>query len=306
MVEVDKQANIVDDMQTVQSRIRHFGLSATHEDCMVIASTLAERRSRILQAFRSRSKARLNKAQREIFAVNSALNELRSQIWIDYQGNAPQTVEAQVVDPGLQQTIGETIQLRFPDRAWDPGRFRGDDVQVLMRGTYVSLQNKQIEAPLLVRFRQAKGTVNYTAFHNEAQNSEQELELLRYLVFSAVTAQEEALAHETMLSGGFSPVGQGQVNHAVGLDSITRKYLSTSGDPLRFSLSFGGRGATLRLKLVAPGGQEYMTETDETLIVEATGAPAGEWLYTVTSVKVPYENFAYSVSIGKGTAKPLR
>ena len=34
--------------------------------------------------------------------------------------------------------------------------------------------------------------------------------------------------------------------------------------------------------------------------MEATGAPAGEWLYTVTSVKVPYENFAYSVSIGKG------
>ena len=42
--------------------------------------------------------------------------------------------------------------------------------------------------------------------------------------------------------------------------------------------------------------------------MEATGAPAGEWLYTVTAVKVPYANFAYSVSIGKGafTAKPSR
>ena len=34
-------------------------------------------------------------------------------------------------------------------------------------------------------------------------------------------------------------------------------------------------------------------------MVEATGAPAGEWLYTVTAIHVPYENFAYSVSIGK-------
>ena len=42
-----------------------------------------------------------------------------------------------------------------------------------------------------------------------------------------------------MLSGGFSPVKQGQVNHAVGLDSITKKYQSTSGDPLRFSLNIG-------------------------------------------------------------------
>ena len=106
-----------------------------------------------------------------------------------------------------------------------------------------------------------------------------------------------------MLAGGFSPVRQGQVNHA-GEDSITRKYQSTSGDPLRFSLNFGGGGAILRLTLVAPGGQEYKQDTDETLVVQATGAPAGEWLYTVTAVKVPYKNFAYSVSIGKGGAGP--
>ena len=105
---------------------------------------------------------------------------------------------------------------------------------MLMRGTYQSTKNDQREAPLLVKFREGKGTVIFTSFHNEAQNSQQELQLLRYLVFSAVTAKEEALTLETMLSGGFSPVKQGQVNHAVGMDSITKKYQSTSGDPLRF------------------------------------------------------------------------
>ena len=74
-----------------------------------------------------------------------------------------------------------------------PGRFTGNDVQVLIRGTYKSVDAEQIEAPLLVKFRQGKGTVIFTSFHNEAQNSQQELQLLRYLVFSAVTAKEEAL-----------------------------------------------------------------------------------------------------------------
>ncbi len=119
-----------------------------------------------------------------------------------------------------------------------------------------------------------------------------------------MTAKEEALTQQTMLSGGFSPVKQGQINHAKGLDSITRKYQSESGDPLRFSLNFSGNGAILRLGIVAPGGEKQEFETDATILVEATGAPAGEWLYTVTSVKVPHENFAYSVSIGKGTAAP--
>ena len=144
-----------------------------------------------------------------------------------------------------------------------------------------------------MRFRQGKGTVIFTSFHNEKQNSQQEMLLLRYLVFSAVTAKEEALAQETMLAGGFSPVKQGQVNHAkAGTDTITRKYQSDSGDPLLFSLNFGGGGATLRLTLVAPGGQKYEQDADETLVVQATGAPPGEWLYTVTAVKVPYQNFA--------------
>ncbi len=278
------------------------GIPATKADCEAIAQAFGRRRTEILHSIQARERSKISRIRREIIKAEATLNDLRDRLRVDYDGAAKQDVDAQVVDSGLQEAIGDTIRLRFPDNAWLPGRFTGDDVQVLIRGTYFSVKREQIEAPLLAKFRQGQGTVIFTSFHNEAQNSQQELQLLRYLVFSAVTAKEEAQTQKTMLSGGFSPVKQGQVNHALGMDSITKKYLSTSGDPLRFSLNFGGGGAVLRLTLVAPGGQKFEKETDETLLVEATGAPAGEWLYTVTSVKVPYKNFAYSVGIGRGAS----
>ena len=299
IVSPNSTASHDEDLKTVQSRTAMYGLPATKLDCELIARAFQRRRVAISDSVQSRNRAKINAMHRHINTAAEAMGEQISRLQVAYDGAAGQFVEAQVVDSGLEEAIGETIRLRFPDNAWRPCRFEGQDVQILMRGSYQSVRHEQIEAPLLVKFRQGKGTVIFTSFHNEAQNSQQEQQLLRYLVFSAVTAKQEALAQETMLSGGFSPVRQGQVNHAVGLDSITKRYQSTSGEPLRFSLNFGGNGATLRLTLVAPGGSTHERETDETLLVEATGAPAGEWLYTVTAVKVPYQNFAYSVSIGK-------
>jgi hypothetical protein len=302
LIKMEGEASADDDLKAITREASIYGLPATAADCAAIAEAFGNRRTAILGSLLARSKTKVKKTSKEIVFADKFLAELRGRLIIDYSGAKRQYVDAQVVDSGLQEAIGGTIRLLFPDNAWDPGRFVGQDVQVLIRGTYISMNREQIEAPLLARFRQGKGTVIFTAFHNEAQNSQQELQLLRYLVFSAVTAKEEALTQETMLSGGFSPVKQSQVNHAAGMDSITKKYQSASGDPLRFSLNFGGGGAKLRLTLVAPGGEKREFETDETILVEATGAPAGEWLYTVTAVKVPYQNYAYSVSIGTRTS----
>ena len=71
-----------------------------------------------------------------------------------------------------------------------------------------------------------------------------------------------------------------------------------------FSLSFSGEGAHLKLTLVAPNHQVYEKETRGTLVVEASGAPAGDWQYTVTALQVPYENFPFSVSVGEGSSPP--
>ena len=177
---------------------------------------------------------------------------------------------------------------------------------VLIRGDYRTVLNTRFETPLLVQFREGQGTVIFTSFHNEDQNNEREEALLRHLVFKAVTAREEAGADETMLSGGFSPAKKNQINHMAGNASISESYTSTGPGPLRFALIFAGADARLRLTIVAPGGQKYSEVVESTLVVEATGAPAGEWTYTVEAVKVPYENFPFGVSVGESDATPRR
>lgn len=300
VAKIYKPAGDADDLTSIRSLIERFGLPATEADCTTIAAEFESRRLKIQEAINGRSKTKLSKVRGEYNRLEAFLKGQRERLIVQFAGAGGQVVDAQVVDSGLHEAIGPTIRLNFPANAWDPGRFGGEG-QVLIRGSYVTIRRDRVEGPLLVRFRQGQGTVIFTSFHNEGQNSQQELQLLRYVVFSAVTAKEEAVAQQTMLSGGFSPVKQGQVNHAMGKDSITRKYQSANGDPLRFALNFGGGGALLRLTVVAPGGARFEEDTEKSLLVEARGAPAGEWLYTVTAVKVPYENFAYSVSIGQGT-----
>jgi hypothetical protein len=102
-----------------------------------------------------------------------------------------------------------------------------------------------------------------------------------------------------MLSGGFSPAKRSQISHSTGQDSVTQTYSSPRGGPIRFALTLSGQGARLKFKLVAPTGQEYERETTATLVVEATGAPAGKWHYTVTSLQIPYANFPFSVGVGE-------
>src|SRR5262249_48523881 len=163
-----------------------------------------------------------------------ALAEARRRLVRDFEGAANQTVDARVEDPGLREALGETLPLRFSDDNWDDARFNGQDVQVLLRGEYRSMSGTRVKAPLLLKLQEAKGTVISTSFHNEPQNSDKELELLRSLVFSAATAREETMARQTMLSGGFSPVKQSQASHGSGTATVTRAYTSTDSAPLRF------------------------------------------------------------------------
>ena len=73
-----------------------------------------------------------------------------------------------------------------------------------------------------MKFKEGQGTVIFTSFHNEAQNSRQEEGLLKYLVFSAVTAKEQEVADKAMLSGGFSPAKRSLISHSSGQPSVTK------------------------------------------------------------------------------------
>ena len=279
----------------------------TEADIDAIVTALTNRAEVIRKSQASRTPKARAKAQLRLPALKNRLDELRLKLTFDAGGSGiKQTLTARVVDAGLREQLGETLDLNFNANDWVPANFLGSDLTVLLRGEYVETGGGKSEAPLLVRFKEGKGTIIFTSFHNESQNSKQEEMLLRYLVFTTVTAKAEEAVATTMLSGGFSPSGRSLQSHSSGQPSVTQSYRPKKPGPLRFALTFSGQGAAMKFTLTAPNGQPFEQETSGTLIVEASGSPPGEWHYTVTAVRVPYENFPYSVSVsvGEGTGSP--
>ncbi len=74
-----------------------------------------------------------------------------------------------------------------------------------MEGNYYAQDGgKPILARLLVKFRSGEGNVVFTSFHNAAQNNELERKLLKYLVFTAITAKQESKVNDLLLKEGFA------------------------------------------------------------------------------------------------------
>jgi hypothetical protein len=212
---------------------------------------------------------------------------------------AVQSVEAEVVDPGLRRLLGPSIDLRFDMPAWRPAAFRGPDVTTYLRGTYTLRDDREQTGPLLVAFPHGEGTVIFTSFHNEAQNTEMERELLRHLVFTTVTAREARKIRKTMVQGGFSPAERNLLSASSGMKPVKRTYECENRGPLQFVLGFEGEGARLRLTVVGPDGERFEKTATETLTIDVDDAAAGTWQYTVTPVTIPHENFAFTLTIGE-------
>jgi hypothetical protein len=216
------------------------------------------------------------------------------------EGNV-QSLTADVLDPGLADALGTTkIPLVFNLDQWKTAAFGGDRVKVLMKAPrYLTQQNDWAQAPLLVKFGFDKGTVIFTSFHNEAQNSEIEQKLLKYLVFSAVTAQIENEVHQTMLKGGFSPRKSNLLSASAGQSEFTNVYQTKKAGSVRFVLGFAEQGARLRLTVVGPNGNKRVEEGTSTVVIEAPSAVAGQWRYTVTALTVPYPDFPFTLTVGE-------
>jgi|SRR5271157_342587 len=211
-----------------------------------------------------------------------------------------QEVTAEVVDPGLRDVLGSELQLKFELDYWMPAAFAGDTLTTIVRGRYTSTKDESLEAPLLVKFPLKKGIVIFTSFHNASQNDESERKLLRYLVFMAATAGEDAKITETIASGGFSPKKQNILTASSDNPSVTQTYQSTKGGRLKFALGFANRGARLRLTIKGPDGRTVVEkEGPETFFHEIVNAPIGEWICTVTALEVPYANFPFQLTIAE-------
>jgi hypothetical protein len=214
-------------------------------------------------------------------------------------------VTAEVVDPGLRELIGPTIDLNFDLPAWKTAAFHGPRVSVLLQGRYQKLRNQfdkvgqPASAPLLVKFTIGKGQVIFTSFHNEKQNNETEKKLLQYLVFTMVTAGVDAQLQSTLTEGGFAPQRSNLLSTAKENPSVTKTFRNEKAGPLRLALGFRDEGARLRLQLRSPEGKTFTWEGTSTVMLDVPQASAGEWSYTITALHLPYENFPFLVTIGE-------
>jgi len=212
---------------------------------------------------------------------------------------AVQTIRADVVDRGLREWLGEAIDLRFEMPAWRPAAFTGPEVTAFLQGKYERQSGGEETVPLLVTFPFQEGIVVFTSFHNEAQNSELELKLLRYLVFTTVTATEEEKIKQTLVRGGFSPQERGILRPLAEQEEVTESYDCRQGGHLQFVLGFRDQGAEIRLTVIGPDGRRYEETGTKTFTLDIPHAAAGSWKYTVTPVKIPYQNFPFTLTIGE-------
>ena len=208
-------------------------------------------------------------------------------------------VTAKVVDEGLRERIGSQLNLRFDQDGWFPAALRGPNAKVYLEGDYHLRDGRAVMVPLLVKIPVHQGTLIFTSFHNEKQNSDKELELLRYLVFTTVTAQAEAKVTKTMVEGGFSPRKQNLLSADPGNPSFTQTYQSKKAGPVQFALGFADKGARLKIEITAPNGEQVEKTGTSGFTVDGPDAQPGEWKYTVTAEKVPHENFPFTVTVGE-------
>lgn len=209
-------------------------------------------------------------------------------------------VTGRIVDKGLRALMGERVQLTFDMGSWEQIASVGKDVHV-----YVEHAGK----PILVSFQYGKGQVIYTCFHNHAQATEQEAELLRYLVIKPLMAQ--ASAELTGFAWGEKEELQETVGTVTsGEASPWYEYDFTGGGDLAAMLNWKG-DARLRLEVQGPDGSWQEEGDSPPIAINVSSAMAGRWRYRVVGRDVPIKNFPFVVLVGSagqvsasGTAPP--
>lgn len=215
-----------------------------------------------------------------------------------------QEVVADVIDPGLQDALGaKKIRLKFDLTQWRVASFGGPRVTPLVRGPYRKerFPNDPLGIPqlgtFLVRFPFGKGTVIFTSFHNEKQNTDMETKLLEYLVFQLVNAGIDSEVTHRNEQEGFAPAKSTLLSTPTD-QSVTKTYFHPKPGPLRFSLAFRDAGAKLHLDLRSPDGKSRQWQGNSTVIIDVPDAKPGEWTCVITAKELPYPNFPFSVTFG--------
>ena len=209
-----------------------------------------------------------------------------------------QTVDAEVVDKALREILGPKIELKFDLSEWKTAAFGGPRVETLLKGKYRKHKSTEsATAPLMVKFRFKKGTVIFTSFHNEKQNSRTEKQLLQYLVFSLETAGIEAEIESSNEKDKFTPQRSNLMSNAEA-PSVKKEYENKQECTLRFTLGFRGDGAKLQFNIKSPDGKQFTKDCESTVGFEVPNAAKGTWTYTVTADSA-YTNVPFRVTVSE-------
>jgi HEAT repeat protein len=221
--------------------------------------------------------------------------------WVDFRlvfPGRPQDVAANVIDPGLKRVLGKDLKLHFNLASWRPAAFRTSMITTFLEGDCQSGFAKSVMTPLMVKFKCKDGLVIFTSFHNAAQNDENQLKLLQYMVFAAVNAKMESRVTKHILDAGFSPREVKNLNLSAGVELAPQAYVHEKPGSLQFAVGFGGL-AKFRLVLTAPNGEKIAHEGTRSFTIEVADAPTGTWQYSIAALETPYANFLYTLAIGQ-------
>ncbi|UCH92322.1 MAG: hypothetical protein JSV88_18775 [Candidatus Aminicenantes bacterium] len=103
--------------------------------------------------------------------------------FIHFKGRigVPCQMAAEVLDRELQDSIGKTVRIIFDLPIWAVIDSVSKDVKVILR-------SRETGKPIMVTFKYDDGTVFYTCFHNHAQTTQMEQQLLQTLVLKQISA----------------------------------------------------------------------------------------------------------------------
>lgn len=205
--------------------------------------------------------------------------------------------EAEVLDQGLQGLLGTTVNLTFNLDGWQAAAFSGESVTPILRAT----DNGRLKAgtPLLVKFRHGQGTVFFTSFHNSVIATDTAKNLLRYLVFSAVIADAEARVLKVLKRVDFAVKPPELLTAPDDSWTATRKIALKKEGLFRVGVGFNNEGAEVKLVIEGPSGVKYEKVSKDAFIVEMRNATVGEWKITLSTTKLPYPNFPFTLIVAE-------
>jgi hypothetical protein len=206
------------------------------------------------------------------------------------------TYDAEVLDRGLQELLGKTVELTFNLGGWQAAAFRGNGVAPILTATDNGRLKKG--TPLLVKFTQGQsGTVFFTSFHNSAIASDTAKKLLRYLVFSAVIADAEGRVMKVLKREDFNVKPPELLTAPDAAWSVTRTHVQKKDGVFRVGLGFNNEGAEVRLVIEGPDGTRLEKVGKDAFIAEVRYGPPGEWKITLSMKTLPYPNFPISLVV---------